>query len=185
MMFQFDACGATHRFELKPGKFVVLSCGRFKDHEDWAKKYNPKRHFDDKWQQSWANKDPEKPFQAPTHELDGDPRFPVSEWKYPVVDEQRFGPRRNVPACIQCGLWRCYNCDFGFTRDNALRTEIQSCPKCGGNIGYLVAKRHNPNREHHRPLTVPEPLILHRVIVVNRDGKGRHILSLAPGHWRV
>lgn len=181
-----EACGAMHRFELGSGRHVILTCGRFKGHETWDKKYNPRRHFDDKWQKSWAEKDPTKPYQAPTHvKAEVDPRFPNPQWKYSIVDQQPYGPRRNVPMCIQCGVWECFQCPFNFHREDAKRDETQHCPKCGGTIGFLIGRRHNPNREHHRPLTVPEPLFLYRVITVTRDGRGGFFLSLAPGQRRV
>lgn len=182
MSLAFDACGATHRAKLSSGQYVTLVCGRFKGHEGWAKKYNPKRHFDGKRSRSWAEKDPVLPYQSPT--LRSDERFPHPEWQYRIVERIPYNhPHKNRPACILCGVWECYACPFGFHRDGALRDETQQCPKCGSTTGIIRAIRHI--RSHHRPLTVPAPLTLHRVIVVGPGARGRHQISLAPGHWRV
>lgn len=46
------------------------------------------------------------------------------------------------PVCIICGTWICSEC-WEFRRTYAIRSQHQSCKKCGSERGYFVAIRHH------------------------------------------
>lgn len=46
------------------------------------------------------------------------------------------------PVCIICGTWICSEC-WEFRRTYAIRSQPQSCKKCGSDQGYFVAIRHH------------------------------------------
>lgn len=162
-MALYQRCGATRSY-LVPGttKVVTLVCDRFTGHMT-SSKHQPFYHYNEEYKVGW-NQVPVRIKSTPLPATP-DPRFPRVKRFYRIKESpiQSHASNKHQPACILCGTWTCHGC-WNWRKQNAMRSEVHYCPRCGGRDGIMRPIRHRDPNYHGLPLRVPAPLVLQLVI---------------------